>query len=199
MFSLTIEIIARFGVGGVFLLMLLENLVPIIPSELILPLAGFQAARRQFDPGLAVAAATLASVVGGGAWYALGRRVGFGRVGAFAERHGRWLPVTRQEVERANRWFCRWGVLAVCLGRALPGVRGVICIPAGMARMSLGAFILSSAVGSFAWSSVLVSSGYLLHAHYGVVQGWLDPVTDGVLAAFAGLYLFRVARRPNRG
>ena len=198
MFNLITGVIAKSGVWGVLLLMLVENLVPIIPSELVLPLAGYQAAKGQFDPVVAIIAATFGSAMGGLAWYALGRWFGLDRFQVLADRAGRWLPVSRREIAEADAWFQRWGPVAVCLGRALPGVRGVICIPAGIAEMSMPRFLIWSSIGAFAWSDLLVSSGYALHDHYDAVQGWLNPVADGFLASCIGFYLFRVSRyRPR--
>ena len=199
MFNLITTIIAKSGVVGVFLLMLLENILPIIPSELILPLAGYQAADGQFDPVVVIIAATIGSVIGGCFWYGLGRWFGLHRLQAIANTHGRWLPITRSEVAKADAWFKRWGALAVCVGRTLPGVRGVICIPAGIGRMPLLKFLVWSTLGAFAWSDLLVSCGYILHTHYDLVEKWLNPVADGFLVLCAAAYLFRVIRyRPDR-
>lgn len=194
MFGLIAGAIAKSGAWGVFLLMLLENLVPVIPSELILPLAGFQAARGQLDPVLAVIAATAGSVIGGVAWYGLGRWYGLERLQKLADSHGRWLPITSDEVIHADRWFKRWGALAVVVGRSLPGVRGVICIPAGIAAMPIGWFLLWSSLGAAAWSTLLILAGYALNAHYDTVQHWLNPVANGFLVLCVALYLFRVVR-----
>ena len=195
MFNLIVGVIAKSGVVGVLLLMLLENLIPIIPSELILPLAGFQAAKGQFDPVVAIIAATIGSSLGGAAWYFLGRWYGLERLQTLAEGHGRWLPVTSGEILQAHTWFRRWGAVAVGLGRAMPGVRGVICIPAGIAQMPFLKFLIWSTLGAFAWSDLLVSSGYLLQSHCVVVQKWLNPVADAVLVLCVCFYLYRVFRR----
>ena len=194
MFSLITGVIAKFGVWGVFFLMLLENLIPLIPSELILPMAGFQAARGQFDPVSAVLLATAGSSIGGAAWYAIGRWVGLERFNALSERHGRWLPVSRSELERSRDWFMRWGAAAVFIGRTLPGVRGVICIPAGIIKMRFSRFLAWSTAGALIWSGALVTAGYVLHDHYASVSTLLNPVADTFLGLSLALYLFRVAR-----
>lgn len=194
MFSLITTIIANSGIWGVFALMLLENLLPVIPSELILPLAGYQAAKGQFEPVLAIIMATAGSSIGGFSWYMVGRWYGLGRLQALADKHGRWLPFTSREISKANAWFQRWGPLTVCVGRALPGVRGVICIPAGIAHMPAPRFLLWSTIGAFAWSDLLISSGYALQAHYDSIQRWLNPVVDGLLICGLALYLLRVVR-----
>jgi membrane protein DedA with SNARE-associated domain len=88
--------------------------------------------------------------------------------------------------------------VAVCVGRCLPGVRGYICIPAGVARMRFPLFMLWSTIGALAWSGLLVAAGWSLNVHYGQVERWIDPVTEIVWAGCAVLYLLRVAtaRRP---
>jgi len=193
MFTLITQVIGRAGLSGVFLLMLVENLLPFIPSELILPLAGFEAAQGRFPPAMAVLAGGLGSALGGVAWYALGRRIGGERLARFAERHGRWLGLSAAEVRKATAWFARRGALAVCLGRMLPGVRAVICIPAGVAKMPFGRFILWSSLGAFVWSGLLVAAGVMLGARYDDVDRWMNPVVDGLIIVAVALYGIRVA------
>jgi membrane protein DedA with SNARE-associated domain len=187
------RLIGQGGASGVFLLMLIENLVPVIPSELIMPMAGFEAAAGRLGFAAAVAAGTLGSVLGALAWYALGRRLGLERLERLAVRHGRWLAMSPRELRRADGWFRRWGPLAVAVGRALPGVRGVICIPAGVARMRLAPFLLACTAGSFAWCVLLAQAGRLLRSRYAEVQAWLGPATDVFLLLCLGAYLVRVA------
>ena len=193
MFNLVIGIIAKSGAWGVLILMLAENLIPIIPSELILPLAGFQAANGQFHPAAAILAGTVGSVFGGLAWYGLGYRLGLDRLRRMTERHGRWLPITSQELHKSHGWFQRWGSLAVCVGRALPGVRGVICIPAGITRTPLLTFLVCSTIGAAIWSTLLVFSGYALQSNYEAVHQWMNPVADGFLLLCVAFYFLRVA------
>ncbi len=199
MFTWITAVLHRTGLLGVGLLMLLENIVPVIPSELILPMAGFEAANGAFDPVLAVIAGTVGSILGGTAWYALGHRLGLERMQRFAGRHGRWLTMTPAEICRADGWFRRWGPAAVLIGRALPGVRGVICIPAGIARMPLGPFLLWSSLGALAWSGMLVAAGYLLQTRYTQVEHWLNPVTAAFVGFAVLVYVVRWLRfKPER-
>ena len=193
MFNLVLGTIAKSGAWGVFVLMLAENLLPVIPSELILPLAGFQAASGQFHPAAAILAGTVGSLVGGLAWYGLAYGLGLDRLQRVIDRHGRWLPITSQELHKSHGWFQRWGSLAVCVGRALPGVRGVICIPAGIARMPLLLFLACSTIGAAVWSTLLVFSGYVLQSHYEEVHRWLNPIADGFLLLCVAIYFVRVA------
>ncbi len=198
MISFVTGLIGKSGALGVMLLMLLENLVPVIPSELVLPLAGLQAARGQFQPVVVILAATAGSAVGGAVWYAIGRSYGLERLQRFVDRRGRWLPVTSAELGRADVWFKRWGWLAVLVGRALPGVRGVICIPAGVAAMPLSRFLLSSTVGAALWSALLIGAGYVLKAHYTVLEAWLNPAADAFVGLCLLVYAIRMWRRRRR-
>jgi membrane protein DedA with SNARE-associated domain len=106
--------------------------------------------------------------------------------------------MTRAEIDRAEHWFTRWGALAVLIGRAVPGVGGVICIPAGMARMGTALFLLASGPGALFWSALLVASGYVLQANFSSVDRWLNPISAGFAAVVAAIYLWRVVRyRPR--
>ena len=193
MFTLVSNLIGKAGLGGVFLLMVLENVAPVIPSELILPMAGFDAARGQMNPVLAALVGGIGSALGGIVWYLIGRRFGLERLIRLAARMGRWAAVTPMELRRASRWFDRWGALLVAVGQCLPGIRGYICVPAGIARMPFGRFLLWSSAGAMAWSALLVSAGMSLNRHYGKVEQWVDPATEVVLALCFLAYVLRVA------
>lgn len=192
MFALIARVIGQSGAVGVFLLMLVENVLPVIPSELIMPMAGFETGAGRLSFAGVVLAGTVGSVLGASAWYALGRRLGLERLVSLACRHGRWLTVTPSQLRRADAWFRRWGVLAVAVGRTSPGVRGVICIPAGVAGMKVLPFLAACTVGSFAWCVILVEAGRLLRSRYVEVEGWRNPVADGVLLLCLAAYVYRV-------
>ncbi len=194
MFSFIAALIQKTGVLGVGLLMLLENIVPVIPSELIMPMAGFEAERGALSLPLAVLAGTVGSIVGGTAWYGVGRALGLERLSRWTARGGRWLTLSPEDVVRGQAWFQRWGRAAVCVGRALPGVRGVICIPAGIVRMPFWRFLLWSSVGAALWTTMLTGAGYVLAERYTQVEKWLNPVTDLLVAACVAVYALRVLR-----
>jgi membrane protein DedA with SNARE-associated domain len=192
MFSWISAIILHGGLVGVFLLMTAENVFPPLPSELIMPMAGFVAASGGLNPLGVVLAGTFGSAIGAVAWYLIGRWIGLDRLKAWSERHGRWLTLSPAEISRAAASFKRRGVVAVLIGRTLPGVRGVICIPAGMARMPFAPFLAASTLGSLIWSMILTAAGYALKSNYGAVAHWLDPVTDGFLIVCLLVYAWRV-------
>ena len=190
--------ITDLGYLGIFLLMLVEAVFPPIPSELIIPFAGFSAAEGNLDFLGVVVAATLGSLAGMIPWYLVGRLFGLDRVRRLADRHGRWFTLNADEIDRAAIWFVRYGPLIVLFGRLLPIIRTLISIPAGLAGMPVLPFVLYSALGMLLWNTVLVSAGYILHEHYHLVEAWIDPLTLVVLGAVVALYVFRlITWRPS--
>jgi membrane protein DedA with SNARE-associated domain len=147
---------------GILLLMLAENLFPPIPSELIMPLAGFVAAKGELNIGLVMLAGVLASMLGALPWYYAGHSVGEARMRAFAARHGRWLTLDENEIDKAIDWFEKHGRIAVLLARLVPTVRTLISLPACIARMPLAPFLIYSAIGTTLWTGLLAASGFWL-------------------------------------
>ncbi|WP_246737169.1 DedA family protein [Methylobacterium sp. DB0501] len=172
--------------------MLLDNVFPPIPSELVMPLAGFVSARGQTSFVGVVISGTAGSLAGALIWYGVGRRLGHERLLRFAARHGRWLTLSPAEVERASAWFVRHGGGAVFLGRMIPGVRSLISVPAGVAGMPLVPFLAYSTMGSAIWTGLLATAGYRLGADYRAVAGFIEPIGNGVLILALALYLYRV-------
>lgn len=187
--------------GGAFAiaaLMLLENVFPPIPSELIMPLAGFNAARGGTSLLAVILAGAAGSLAGAWMWYLVGRAYGANRLRRMIARHGRWLTMTPSELERAQQWFDRHGRSAVFFGRLCPTVRTLISVPAGLARMFMPRFILFSALGSLLWCSALALAGYWLESRYEQVSAWLNPVSTVIVIALIAVYIWRVIRwRPD--
>jgi len=193
-----ISVITEFGYAGLFLLMLLESVFPPIPSELIIPFAGFAAARGDLNFLGVILAATGGAVVGMIPWYLVGRLFGLERVRWMADRWGRWFTLNAAEIDQATGWFVRFGPVIVLVGRLIPIIRTLISVPAGLARMSPVLFFGASTLGALIWNTILVSAGYLLNDHYTEVEVFLDPLTTIVLAGVVLLYLFRlVTWRPS--
>jgi membrane protein DedA with SNARE-associated domain len=188
------EMIARLGYGGLVFLMFLENVFPPIPSELIMPLAGYMAAAGKLSFAGVVAAGTLGSVLGALPLYWAGRKMGERRLKRWVNRHGRWAAVSCEEVDRAGRWFRKHGGAAVFFCRLVPGVRSLIAIPAGIECMNLPAFLAWTTLGSAAWTALLAWLGYLLGGRFRQVESYLDPVSWVVFGVLAGMYLWRVVR-----
>lgn len=186
------DFLEHFGYAGVAALMFAENVFPPIPSELIMPFAGFAAAQGHMNPVGAIAAGTLGSLAGGTLWYLFGKWLGVDRVRTVADRHGRWITVSVADVDRADRWFDRHGGKAVLLGRLVPAVRTLVSLPAGIAGMRFGTFVLLSAIGTAAWTAMLGIAGFLLEDRYARVETVAEPVGNLVLGSAAAWYLWRV-------
>ena len=193
-FDFIVDFMSRTGYWGVFLLMFVENVFPPIPSELIMPLAGFAAARGDLNVVGVVLTGTAGSVLGSLPWYCAGAWLGHERLSRLAAKRGRWLAVSPEEVEKASVWFDRHGRRAVLLGRLVPAVRTLVSVPAGMKRMPLLPFLLYSATGSLLWSGVLCGAGFLLQANYTAVAQYLDPVAKTIVGVIFATYLYRVLR-----
>ena len=131
----------RTGYIGIALLMLAENLFPPVPSELVMPIAGFIVARGKLSAIGVVAAGTAGSLAGAMLWYYVGRSVGCERLKRWAGRHGRWLTISPEEVDEAAALFNRHSGKAVLIGRLIPAVSTLISVPAGAAGMTLLPFL----------------------------------------------------------
>ena len=193
MFDWIVSFLESTGPLGVALLMFAENVFPPIPSELVMPLAGFSAARGDMSLVVTILAGGVGSIAGAGLYYWLGYKLGAARIERLAARHGRWLTLTPKEVRGAEDWFRRHGRAAVLIGRLVPGVRTLISVPAGVAGMRLAPFLLYSTIGTLAWTSLLAGAGYLLESRYELVSQWLNPVSNVVVGALVAWYLYRVA------
>jgi membrane protein DedA with SNARE-associated domain len=178
--------------------MLVENVFPPIPSELIMPLAGFMVAQDKLTFLGATLAGMAGSVIGALPFYYAGNKLGEERVKRFADRHGRWLTVSGQDIERASRWFDRHGGAAVFLCRLIPGVRSLISVPAGIARMNFVKFLFYTSIGTALWAGLLAYVGYVLGSNFTKVGEYLDPVSWIVFGAIAVLYVARVFMRKGR-
>lgn len=192
MFDWVTGLVEQTGYLGIAFLMLAENVFPPIPSELIMPLAGFTAARGELNVVGVLLAGAVGSLAGALVWYYVGLWLGEERLKRWAARHGRWLTVTPGEVDQATAWFRRHGYLAVLFGRLVPAVRTLISVPAGIARMGLPIFLLYSGIGTVVWTTFLLAGGYLLEGRYQQVQEWLNPVSNAVIIVLVAWYLYRV-------
>jgi membrane protein DedA with SNARE-associated domain len=177
-----VDVIDRLGYVGVALLVALENLFPPIPSEIVLPFAGFVARDGGATlPGMIIAA-TIGSILGAWALYGIAAWIGPERLEHFLVRHGKWLRLTPADVAKAERWFDRRAVTAVLVGRCVPLIRSLVSIPAGFRRMNFGVFTLYTAIGSLIWNSALVGAGYVLRDNWHDVEPVLDVVQYVVIA-----------------
>ncbi len=187
------------GYPGVALLMFLENVFPPIPSELIMPLAGFSAASGDLSFVGVLIAGALGSLLGQLPLYYLGRWAHEDRLVAWADRYGKWLTLSGKDIQRADDWFGKHGHKAVFFARLVPGLRSLISVPAGMSEMSLTTFWLYSALGTSLWVLLLTALGGILGQNYQLVDTYLGPISLvvlGGLAVFAVVWILR--RRAQR-
>jgi membrane protein DedA with SNARE-associated domain len=195
------QIMTSLGYWGIGLLMFLENLFPPIPSELIMPLAGFTIAQGKMAFVPAIAAGVLGTMLGALPWYYIGKYLGEDRLKNWLNQYGKWLGISGEEVTQAQRWFYRHGNKAVFFCRLVPGIRTLISLPAGFSEMPLSQFLIYSTLGTLGWVMLLTFAGYLLGENYSEIDEYLAPVSKIVLGtiviAFA-IWLIRHLRRTRK-
>jgi membrane protein DedA with SNARE-associated domain len=189
------------GYLGIGLLMFLENLFPPIPSELIMPLAGYTATfpNSQIQVLPAIAVGVVGTILGAIPWYYAGLRLGQQRLELLAGRYGKWIGISAGDIDKSVQWFQKHGAKAVLLGRLVPGIRTLISVPAGISKMSLLPFFLYSTIGTVGWVALLTYAGYFLGKNYKLVEEYIDVITKfvvfGVLFAIAAFIGYRLWKR----
>jgi len=183
------DVIERLGAVGVALLVILENVFPPIPSEIVLPFAGFVAQRGDGSVVVMIFAATLGALVGALVLYGIAAVIGPERLAAFVARFGRWFGVKPADLVRAEQWFDRHAVAAVLLGRCVPLIRSIVSIPAGFRRMAITPFLLYTALGSLVWNTALIGAGAILGNQWERVEPYVATLQWVVVAAVALLVL----------
>ena len=193
------DVIEQLGYLGVALLVVLENVFPPIPSEIVLPFAGFVAQRGSDSVVLMILAATVGSVIGALIMYWIAAIIGDERLHAFTRRFGKWVQIREADLTRAEEWFDRHAMSAVLVGRCVPLIRSVVSIPAGFRRMKLIPYIAYTFLGSLAWNIALVGAGAVLGENWERVEPviatfqWIVIVV--ILAGIARLAYVVVQRR----
>ncbi len=176
--------ISKLGYLGILALMAIESSVLPLPSELVMPPAGYLAAKGEMDPYLAVLAGTVGSIVGALLNYALAVLVGE----PVLRRYGKFVLVSGRSLDRAEAFFNRHGEIGTFMGRLVPVVRHLISIPAGMARMNLGRFVVFTGLGAGIWCSILTGIGWLIGRH----EQALEEATVHAYTRQALLYLLPI-------
>jgi membrane protein DedA with SNARE-associated domain len=191
--------IEQWGYLAIFLWMALENIIPPIPSEVIMGFAGIAVAHGKLDFTGVMIAGTLGSTAGNYFWYWIGRNIPLTRLRPFVERNGRWLTVTWHDVERIDAFFFRHGQWLVFVMRFMPFGRSIISLPAGIANMSLWRFIGWTLAGTAIWNAFLTLAGWYLGANFREAEAWTGPAAVAILVAIAAWYLYRVVTWKPRG
>ncbi|MDD1772060.1 MAG: DedA family protein [Methanomassiliicoccales archaeon] len=188
-----IDLIEGTGYIGVFLAMLIEGIFTPLPSELIMPFAGYVASTGELNYFLVILVGSLGAVIGSFVAYLLALRIGR----PIVDRWGKFIGLDQEKLDMAERWFKKWGVWGILIGHSLPGLRSVISFPAGLAKMDKGKFVLFTFCGALIWNTVLVTVGYYLGENW--MQFWestdgLDYVVLGIVVVVIVIYYFYVKR-----
>jgi len=195
-------LVGALNYWGVAILMAIENIFLPLPSELIMPLAGFETANGRLSLSGVILAGTIGSVLGALPLYYAGRALGEERPEKWLERYGRWTLLRAKDLERASARFSGNSFVDVIIAQMVPGVRGLISIPAGMARMNLGLFLVANFIGTIVWCAMLALAGRILRANFTRIHQFLGPVgwtILGILAAGIGGWAFARKRRRAPG
>ena len=192
------EMISSLGYLGIALLAFLENIFPPIPSELIMPMAGFVAAKGEISLTGAIAGGSIGSLIGCLGWYYIGKAIGERRLRSWVGRHGHWLTLSEEDIDKAHDHFRRHGASVVFFGRLVPGIRSWISVPAGLNGMGATKFTLYSAAGTLLWTALLTVGGYLLQSNFAEIGKYLSPISTAVFILLAVWYLWRVVQQMRR-
>jgi len=156
--------------------MLLENVFPPIPSELVMPLGGFYVQQGKLELVPVILAGLIGTVLGAWFWYGIGRLINEQRIEHWLERHGKWIGISPADLARSRRWFNRHGSAVVFWGRIIPGVRTLVSVPAGIELMPQLPFLAWTTAGSLIWIIVLTLLGQGLGEGYQRVELWIEPL-----------------------
>ena len=190
-----LAIMAKFGYLGIIFAMFAENVFPPIPSEVIMPAAGFAVARGDLNLLLVIVAGTLGSVLGALPLYYFGSLFNKERLIDFTEKYGKYVFVKPDDVISADDWFNKHGKKAVFFGRMVPGIRSLISIPAGMNKMPLLPFIILTTAGAAIWTTLLTLAGYHFGQNYEVIEKFLAPYSKIFLGAAIVIVIIWLLRR----
>ncbi|MBS5912281.1 DedA family protein [Paenibacillus macerans] len=192
----------QYGYFGIFLLIALENVFPPIPSEVILTFGGFMTTYTSLTPAGVILASTLGSILGAVILYGIGLLVNVDRLEGWVERYGRFLRLKKEDIRRADAWFDRYGYWTVLFCRMIPLIRSLISVPAGMAKMKFGLFLLFTTVGTLIWNVTLVLVGAAVGGNWGKIVAFMDVyshIAYGVIAAAAAAVLVFWLRKRRGG
>ncbi|MET0239565.1 MAG: DedA family protein [Sphingobium sp.] len=186
-----VNLIDAGGYWGIAFLMVLENVFPPIPSELIMGIGGIRVGQGRMDMVPLLAMGTIGTTVGNYFWYLIGRALGMKRLRPVIERFGRVLTLDWADVERINRMFRKHGPGIVFIFRFMPAFRTMVSLPAGLFRMGHVRFLIWTAAGALIWNVVLAGSGWWLGSRIGEIDKYLGPITTATVVLAVGAYAWR--------
>lgn len=183
------NIMEQFGYIGIFMLIMLENLFPPIPSEVILTFGGFMTTYTKLSVFGLVVASSVGSVAGAIILYGIGLLLDVRRLEKIVEKWGSILRLTKKDIHKANDWFSKYGAWTVFFCRFIPLIRSLISIPAGMAHMNFGIFVLLTTLGTVIWNVVLINIGAAVGGSWGTIVGFMDMYSNVVYIVLALLLI----------
>lgn len=194
MLDFVLGIIGALGYIGIFVLMFLESTMAPVPSELVMPFAGFLAAEGRFDFWLVVVIATLGSISGSLFSYWIGRVIEQETI----MKIGKFLFLKEHDFEIANRWFKKYGSITIFICRFVPVIRHVISIPAGFAGMQKRKFVVFTAAGAFLWNLILAYSGVLLKDNWLLISDWFSVIDIFIIVGVVAVVSFFIWKRISK-
>ena len=192
-----INLVSDLGYFGIVLAMAAENIFPPIPSEAVMPMAGFLTTTGRFNLWLTIFAGVLGSLIGAVVLYYIGVWVGNSAFRIFLDRYGRFFMTTSKELDAAEKWFEKHGEKSVLFCRMIPIVRSIISVPAGFTKMPLKKFIIFTTVGTTAWTTFLAVVGVVLGENWeriGSVMKRFEFLVIGIVGVLVGYYVIRQLR-----
>ncbi|WP_110932544.1 DedA family protein [Paenibacillus bouchesdurhonensis] len=187
------EFMEQFGYIGIFLLIALENVFPPIPSEVILTFGGFMTTYTNMTVVGVIIAATLGSVLGAVILYGAGYILNVDRLEAIIDKWGKYLRLKKEDIRKADAWFDKYGYWTVLFCRMIPLIRSLISIPAGMAKMKFGLFLLFTTIGTLIWNIILVSVGAAVGGSWEKIVEFMDVYSNIAYAVIgAGIVIFLI-------
>ncbi len=188
--SIILTTISSLGYIGVFILMIMESMIFPVPSELVLPFAGFLAAEGTFNIWLAIIASSIGSLVGSLLSYALGKYGGK----ALVTRYGKYFFLDEHDLAKTHEWFDKRGERTILIGRFIPIVRHLISIPAGIGNMNLKRFCVYTVIGATLWNAFLIYLGYILGQNWDKVKHYTEPISIVVIIVLVVIGIIMIYR-----
>ena len=188
--SLAVEKNSTIAYLAICLAMFLENIIPPIPSEIIMPLGGFFVYQQKLNFYILIFWGLIGTILGTLPWYYLGRLVNEKRLSNFLDQKGKYLGISSNDLNKSKRWFDKYGVSLVFWGRLVPGIRTLISVPAGVELMPLKKFLIWTTLGSLIWVAFLTYAGYLFGENYSIIETYLDQVKYFVKPILILIFLY---------
>ncbi len=174
MISKTVEENSSFAYLIIGFAMFLENIIPPIPSEIIMPLGGYFVYQGSLNFYILIIFGSAGTLLGSFPWYFLGKALNEQKISSFLDKRGKFLGITSKDLSKSRLWFDKYGTLLVFWGRLIPGIRTLISVPAGIELMPIGTFFLWTSLGTIIWVTILTYAGYVFGENYQNISLYLD-------------------------